>query len=705
MNLVLVESPAKAKTIEKYLGKDYKVYATLGHVIDLPKSSLAVDVDKGYEPDFVTIKGKAALLKKLKKEVPKDGNVYLAMDPDREGEAIAYHAAQGLKLKNAKRITFNEITKNAVIDAVASPREIDMDLVSAQFARRVLDRLVGYKVSGLLWKKIRYGLSAGRVQSVALRLIVEREKEILSFVPQEYWEVYVDLVTDEGDVVRFKLAKVAGKTFKAGSKEDVDKIIQDISASTYSVKDVKKGNKKVSAPPPFTTSTLQQAANNHLGYSAKKTMALAQGLYQKGHITYMRTDSTNLSKDAIGAFRGYISSRYGESYIPESANFFRKSSKLAQEAHEAIRPTDVTKTGEALSDAEASEKKLYDLIRNRALASQMSPALYDTYNITAAPTGVEKDYDFVVSAQNCTFEGFKKLWNIQFGKDGEDVQEISKIEKGDSLKNKEVSPLQKFTTPKSRYTEATLVKQLEALGVGRPSTYATIISTIMDRGYVVKVEKKLAPTDIGTIVSNFLSEHFTRMVDYKYTAKVEDGLDGIALGKVKYEPFIDNEYKPLMKDIERIDKEVKKEDIVVLEKSDEKCPECGSDMVVKLGKYGKFLSCSKFPDCKGMKNLESTEFVLDESKFVKEDKCEKCGKQMIIKTGRFGAYWACEDYPKCKTAKPLMLLEKCPECGSHLVERKGRWGKTFTGCSAYPKCKYIKKESKKTSRPKRGKKS
>lgn len=703
MNLVLVESPAKAKTIEKYLGKDYKVYATLGHVIDLPKSSLAVDVDKGYEPEFVTIKGKAALLKKLKKEVPKDGNVYLAMDPDREGEAIAYHAAQGLKLKNAKRITFNEITKNAVIDAVASPREIDMDLVSAQFARRVLDRLVGYKVSGLLWKKIRYGLSAGRVQSVALRLIVEREKEILSFVPQEFWEVYVDLVTDEGDVVRFKLAKVAGKAFKAGSKEDVDKIIQDISASTYSVKDVKKGNKKVSAPPPFTTSTLQQAANNHLGYSAKKTMALAQGLYQKGHITYMRTDSTNLSKDAIGAFRGYISSRYGESYIPESANFFRKSSKLAQEAHEAIRPTDVTKTGEALSDAEASEKKLYDLIRNRALASQMSPALYDTYNITAVPAGVDKDYDFVVSAQNCTFEGFKKLWNVQFGKDGEDVQEISKIEKGDILKNKEVTPLQKFTTPKSRYTEATLVKQLEALGVGRPSTYATIISTIMDRGYVVKVEKKLAPTDIGTIVSNFLSEHFTRMVDYKYTAKVEDGLDGIALGKVKYEPFIDNEYKPLMKDIERIDKEVKKEDIVVLEKSDEKCPECGSDMVVKLGKYGKFLSCSKFPDCKGMKNLESTEFVLDESKFVKEDKCEKCGKQMIIKTGRFGAYWACEDYPKCKTAKPLMLLEKCPECGSHLVERKGRWGKTFTGCSAYPKCKYIKKEAKKTS--KRGKKS
>ncbi|MBI2356634.1 type I DNA topoisomerase [Candidatus Dojkabacteria bacterium] len=694
MNLVLVESPAKAKTIEKYLGKEYKVFATLGHVIDLPKNKLAVDVDNGYKPDFVTIKGKGTLLTKLRKEVPKDGSVYLAMDPDREGEAIAYHAAQALKLKDPKRITFNEITKDAVLKSINSPRVVDMDLVTAQFARRVLDRLVGYKVSGLLWKKIRYGLSAGRVQSVALRLIAERESEITSFIPQEYWEVYVDLITQNGDVVRFKLVKVNGKTFKANNSAQIEEILQDINSPKYSIEAVKKGKRVASAPPPFTTSTLQQAGNNHLGYSAKKTMALAQGLYQKGHITYMRTDSVNLSKDAIDAFRGYISKSFGDSYVPATPNYFKKSSKLAQEAHEAIRPTDISKSSAALGDAEAQEKKLYDLIRNRALASQMSPALYDTYNIDASPEGMKEKYTFNVKAQNCTFEGFKKLWNVKYGKEDEDVQEISKIEQGDLLDKKEVTPLQKFTEPKSRYTEATLVKQLELLGVGRPSTYATTISTIMDRGYVVKIEKKLAPTDIGMIVNGFLVSHFTRMVDYKYTAKVEDGLDGIALGKVKYEPFIDQEYKPLMADIERIDKEVKKEDIVVLEKSDEKCPECGSDMVVKLGRFGKFLSCSNFPECKGMKNLESDDFVLDENKYVKEDKCATCGKDMIIKNGKFGRYWACIDYPKCKTALPLRLLEKCPECGSNLVERKGRWGKTFTGCSAYPKCKYIKKAKK-----------
>ncbi len=598
-------------------------------------------------------------------------------------------------MKNPRRITFNEITKNAVIAAVNSPREIDMDLVQAQFARRVLDRLVGYKVSGLLWKKIRYGLSAGRVQSVALRLIVEREAEITTFVPEEFWEIYVDLLTEDGKVVRFKLGKVGGKKFKANNKAQIEEILSDINTKTYVAGDVKRGNRTVSAPPPFTTSTLQQAGNNHLGYSAKKTMALAQGLYQKGHITYMRTDSTNLSKDAIENFRKYIAGSMGSEYLPKSPNYFRKSSKLAQEAHEAIRPTDASKSGAGLSDAEAQEKKLYDLIRNRALASQMAPALYETYNIEASPEGFSDKYTFNVTAQNCTFEGFKKLWNVKYGKEGEDVQEVSKIDKGDKMDKKEVVPVQKFTAPKSRYTEATLVKQLEVLGVGRPSTYATIISTIMDRGYVIKVEKKLAPTDIGTIVSNFLVSHFTRMVDYKYTAKVEDGLDGIALGKVKYKPFMDKEYKPLIADIERIDKDVKKEDVVVLEKSDEKCEECGSEMVVKLGRFGKFLSCSKFPECKGMKNLQADEFVLDEGKFVREGKCEKCGKDMIIKNGRFGHYWACTDYPKCKTAVPLKLLEKCPDCGSNLVERKGKWGKTFTGCSAYPKCKYIKKESKK----------
>lgn len=695
MNLVLVESPAKAKTIEKYLGKEYKVLATVGHIIDLPSSKLSVDVDNGYKPEFSIIDKKKDLVRKLKKQVDKDGTVYLAMDPDREGEAIAYHTSQALKLKDPKRVSFNEITKSAVLSAVGSPREVDMDLVNAQFARRVLDRLVGYKVSGLLWKKIRYGLSAGRVQSVALRLIVDRENEILKFIPEEYWEVFADLVTEDGDTVKFKLSKLGDKKFKVDNKSRIEEILSDIGQNPFVATNVKKGKKKLNAPPPFTTSTLQQAGNNQLGLSAKRTMGIAQSLYQKGYITYMRTDSLNLSNEAIDAFRKYIGSSFGNDFVPESPNRFRQKSKSAQEAHEAIRPTDVSQTGSSLKDIDASEKKLYDLIRNRALASQMAPALYDTYSIEASPKDTKEKYIFTVVAQNCTFEGFKKMWNVKYGSEGEDVQDVGKIEEGDILKNKEIVPLQKFTTPKSRYTEATLVKQLELLGVGRPSTYATIISTIMDRGYVVKEEKKLAPTDIGVIVNNFLVQHFNRMVDYKYTAKVEDGLDEIALGKIKYEPFIDNEYKPLIADIERIDKEVSKDDVVILDKSDEKCPECEKEMVVKIGRFGKFLSCSNYPECKGMKNLGGSELVLDEKKFMKADKCEKCGKEMVLKNGKFGIYWACSDYPNCKSSKPMLLLEKCPECDSPLVQRKGRWGRMFTGCSSYPNCKYIKKASKK----------
>ncbi len=687
MNLLIVESPAKAKTIEKYLGKEYKVLATIGHIIDLPSKKISVDVDNKYKPEFEVIADKKKIVTALKKAIPKDGEVYLAMDPDREGEAIAYHTSVALKLKNAKRVTFNEITKNAVNLAVANPREIDMNLVNAQFARRVLDRLVGYKVSQVLWKKIRYGLSAGRVQSVALRLIVEREDEINAFIPQEYWELTADIKKDKSKL-NVNLVSINGKKPKIENNIKSDEVIAEIGKKDFVVNEVKSRNRSVHTFPPFTTSTLQQSANNILGYGAKRTMQLAQLLYQKGHITYMRTDSVNLGNDAIDSIRNYVGKRYGNEYVPKSPNYYKNKSKGAQEAHEAIRPTDVVKSAEVLGDCSPQEKKLYELIWKRAVASQMSEYVANVISVKFNPVSLEK-YTFSVDAQKTLFKGFRAVWSYAL-KDDDNVQEISDINKGDVFNLVKLLPVQNFTKPKSRYTEATLVKMLETLGVGRPSTYATIISTVQERGYVTRDEKKLKPTDVGIVVNRFISTSFTRLVDYSYTAKVEERLDEIAEGKNEYFPVIDNEYQPLVKEIEIADKTVNKEDLVVLGESDEKCPLCENTMIIKIGRFGKFLSCSKFPECKGMKSLEElVPIELDKEKYQTEVKCPKCGKEMIIKNGRFGTYWACPDYPSCKGVSPLLLHEKCPECSSSLVERKGRWGKPFIGCSSYPKCKYI----------------
>lgn len=686
-NLLIVESPAKAKTINRYLGDDFKVMATVGHVIDLPKSELGVDVEKGYKPLYQVIHGKRKILQELKRALPEQGNVYLAMDPDREGEAIAWHVQEYLKLKDAKRVSFHEITKDAILQAIKSPSSVNEDLVEAQKARRVLDRLYGYKLSELLWKKIWYGLSAGRVQSVALRLVVEREEEREAFKPEEFWDFLVE-VSKDGEKLKIKLIKRDGKKYIPKKEQEVREIEEMLDNYAYKVVDIVKKEIKRNPYPPYTTSTLQQSANNVLGFSAKKTMTLAQRLYQAGYITYMRTDSVYLAQKAIKEIRGVIADKYGKQYLPEKERYYKNKAKNAQEAHEAIRPTDFSFDSSKLPSDEA---RLYNLIWKRAVSSQMNPEIIEDLNIYFEPdAGLKYKFTFLAKGQKIIFDGFRVVYGT--AKEDEAIQYISNIKLGDIFKKERFLIEQKFTQPPARYTEASLVKKLESLGIGRPSTYATIISTILDRKYVEREKKFLFPTDIGRVVAHFLKGNFTQLVDYQYTANVEDSLDEIAKGKEKYIPFLDSQYKPLMENIQKAEKNVKKEDVVVLGDSDEKCPICGAKMVIKLGKYGKFLSCSRFPECKGMKDINGEGEELDFNKYLKVEKCPKCESKMILKNGKFGKFWACENYPECKTTMPLLLNEKCPECGRNLVEKKSRWGKTFKGCSGYPECKYIKKE-------------
>lgn len=694
-NLVIVESPSKAKTISKYLGKDYKVMATVGHVIDLPKSKIGIDVDNGYEPDFVTIKGKGEILKKLGKAAKESNKVFLAMDPDREGEAIAWHVAQALKLKKADRVVFYEITKDAVNEAIKEPRKIDDNLVQAQLARRALDRLVGYKVSELVWKKIWYGLSAGRVQSVALRLIVEREKEIEAFIPDEYWDLFAT-VEHQGHDLKARYAKKNGKKHLPASESEVKDLKSDIGKKPLEVTDVQIKSRSKKPYPPFSTSLLQQAANNLFGYTAKRTMGLAQALYQAGFITYMRTDSFSLAQQAIDAARAQIVKDYGERYLPEKPNYYKSRSRNAQEAHEAIRPTDFsTSHVQVRASLGPAEAKLYKLIYDRTLACQMKNQETEVLTVTMDVKGDSgTKYEFRMGGEKVLFDGYRKVWKSSTDKDGDELQQISEVQKGEMLKQRRLEGEQHFTKPKPRYTDASLVKALEKYGIGRPSTYATIISTVQSRGYVEKKARFLFPLDVGRVVNEFLMSNFDRLVDYEYTAGVEEKLDLISEGKVEYVPFMEKEYKPLVKDIKKADKEVNKEDVVILGDSDEKCDKCGAKMVVRLGRFGKFLSCSKFPECKGMKSLGGGEESIDFEKYVRPEKCPKCESNLVLKSGKYGQFWACEKYPDCKGTVPMLLQEKCPESGHYLVERKGKWGRTFIGCSGYPDCKYIKKVKK-----------
>ena len=629
--LIIVESPAKANTIKKFLGGNTKVVASMGHIRDLPKSKLGVNVDNDFEPEYINIRGKGDLIKSLKKDAKNAKKIYLATDPDREGEAIAWHLAYILNEDKAKiqRVTFNEITKSAVQKAIKEPREIDLNTVDAQQARRVLDRIVGYKMSPVLWKKVKRGLSAGRVQSVAVKLIVDREEEIEKFIPEEYWNIFVNLLEAKSKkVFEAKFYGKNGKKQEIHSKEQVDEILKVIEQAKYIVDEVKKSEKKRTPAPPFTTSTMQQEASRKLGFTLKKTMSVAQGLYEGvklsdrgyvGLITYMRTDSTRISEDARTAAKAYVLKTYGEEYYE---NRYYKTSKDAQDAHEAIRPTYIDINPEDIKEELTKDQyKLYKLIYNRFIASQMSAAIYDTVsaNISA------NEYNFKASGQNLRFKGFMTLY-VE-GTDTDEKQEertLPELEKGQEVKKKEINPKQSFTEPPARYTEATLVKALEEKGIGRPSTYSPTITTILDRRYIEKDKKQLVPTELGKIVNKLLTENFKDIVNVEFTAKIEDEFDEIAEGKEEWKDMIREFYGPFKANVDKVEKElehVKLEDEV----SDVVCDKCGRMMVYKYGRYGKFLACPGYPECKNAKPIIETI----------EEPCPKCGgKVQIRKTKR-----------------------------------------------------------------------
>ncbi len=640
--LIIVESPAKANTIKKFLGGSTKVIASQGHIRDLPKSKLGVDVNNNFEPEYINIRGKGDLIKSLKKEASSAKKVYLATDPDREGEAIAWHLAHilGIDENEETRVTFNEITKGAVQEAIKKPRKIDMNLTDAQQARRVLDRIVGYKISPVLWKKVRRGLSAGRVQSVAVKLIVDREEEIEHFIPEEYWNIYA-LLQDKKSKKEFE-AKFYGKNNKKlelHNKEEVDKILEKINDAKYIVDEVKRGEKKRNPAPPFTTSTMQQEASRKLGFTLKKTMSVAQGLYEGikipekgtvGLITYMRTDSTRISEVARAAAKVEILKNYGEEYYE---NRYYKTGKDAQDAHEAIRPTYVDINPEDIKSSLTNDQyKLYKLIYNRFIASQMSTAVYDTLTVTINAN----DYTFKASGQNLKFKGFMVLYV-----EGEDIvkeeenEKIPDLQESEEVIKKKIDTKQSFTEPPPRYTEASLVKALEEKGIGRPSTYSPTITTILERRYIEKIQKQLAPTDLGKVVNKLLIENFQDIINVEFTANMENEFDKIADGKEQWKKVIKEFYNPFEKTVEKVEKELEHVELVE-EVSDVPCEKCGRMMVIKYGRYGKFLACPGYPECKNAKTFVETIEV----------PCPKCGsKVQVRKTKRRRNYYICENNP------------------------------------------------------------
>ena len=667
--LVIVESPAKVKTIKKFLGSNYVVTASNGHVRDLPKSQLGVDVEHDYEPKYITIRGKGEILANLRKEVKKADKVYLATDPDREGDAISWHLIHALKLENKKtyRISFNEITKNAVKASLKNAREIDMDLVDAQQARRVLDRIVGYRISPLLWAKVKRGLSAGRVQSVALRIIADREEEINAFIPEEYWTLDANLkVEGEKKLLTAKFYGTEKKKMTIRSKEELEQILKEVDQADYSVADIKKGERIKKAPVPFTTSTLQQEASKALNFATSKTMRIAQQLYEgidiKGNgtvgiITYLRTDSTRVSEEADASVREYIASNYGKEYVAAGEAKEGADKKIIQDAHEAIRPTDVSRTPAAMKDSLTRDQfRLYQLIWKRFVASRMRPARYETTSVKIAAG----TYRFTVAASKIIFEGFRSVYTEA----GEEKEESNVLLKGldmDSRLTKEsFESKQHFTQPPAHYTEAALVKTLEELGIGRPSTYAPTISTIIARRYVAKENKNLYLTEIGEVVNNIMKQSFPSIVDVNFTANMESLLDGVAEGKVGWKTIIENFYPDLEKAVEKAEKEqeaVKIEDEV----TDVICDQCGRNMVIKYGPHGRFLACPGFPECRNTKPYLEKIGV----------PCPVCGKDVVIrKTKKGRKYYGCEDNPNCEFMswqKPS--TKKCPRCGSHMVEK------------------------------------
>ncbi len=719
-NLVIVESPAKAKTIGKYLGKQYIVKASLGHIKDLPKKDLAVDVEGDFTPRYEVIEGKKKLIAELKQAAKSVDSVYLAADPDREGEAICWHLKEELEPKKSSkpaiyRVMFNEITANAVKKAFEKPMPVNINLVEAQQARRVLDRLVGYKISPLLWDKVRRGLSAGRVQTVALRLIVEREREIRAFQKQEYWTIDALLNAKRPPVLTARLLKRENETPQIPNEAAAKSIVEDLDGATYTVSSVTTREKRRNPVPPFITSTLQQEAARKLRFSVKRTMMLAQALYEGkevgkegavGLITYMRTDSTRVSEDALAEVREFIGERYGKEYLPDSPNIYR-TKKDAQDAHEAIRPTSVLRTPESLEKYLAEDElKLYRLIWMRFIASQMTPAVLDQTTIDVTAKGKSNtEYLFRATGSVLKFDGFLKVY--EEGKDQKDEEDedlkhkLPAVTEGEILKLKELRPEQHFTEPPPRYTEATLVKKLEADGVGRPSTYASILSTIQDREYVKKEGGKFVPTELGMVVTDLLLENFNDLFEVGYTARMEEELDEIEEGKLEWRTAMAEFYERFQKDLAEAERNMT--DIKRMEKpTDLVCEKCGKPMVIKWGKHGSFIACTGYPECTNTRELTVDLPDVDKANLSEQDEeyCENCGRPMVLKKGRFGQFYACSGYPECKTTKQIggeqrkeePLEEKCPQCQNNLVRRYGRYGE-FVACSNYPKCKYVKQKT------------
>ena len=637
--LVIVESPAKANTIKKFLGGKSKVVASMGHIRDLPKSKMGIDIEKDFEPEYINIRGKASLINSLKKDAKEAKQVYLATDPDREGEAIAWHLAYllGIDEKSQCRVTFNEITKEAVKKGIQNPRTINLNLTDAQQARRVLDRIVGYKMSPVLWKKVKKGLSAGRVQSVAVKLIVDRENEIESFIPEEYWNINL-IVADKKTKTDFtcKFIGKDGKKQELHSKEDVDSILKDLEGAKYFVKEIKIGERKKNPAPPFTTSTLQQDASRKLNFAIKKTMQVAQGLYEgvklpgkgeTGLITYMRTDSVRISEEARKAAKEVITEKYGESYYE---NRYYKTKSDAQDAHEAIRPSYIDLDPESIKDSlTADQYKLYKLIYNRFLASQMASAVYDTKTVTVDGNG----YEFRANGQTLKFKGFLSVYN--FSEEDEEFEKIPELKENEELLYRDLESKQSFTEPPARYTEASLVKVLEEKGIGRPSTYAPTITTILLRRYIEKVQKQLMPTELGKVVNNLLVENFTDIINCEFTAQIEEEFDKIAEGEEKWKDTIRRFYGPFAENVSKVEKELEHVKLEY-EESDVPCDKCGRMMVIKYGKYGKFLACPGYPECRNAKPIVETIDV----------PCPKCGAVVQVrKTKKRKNYYICENNP------------------------------------------------------------
>jgi len=703
-NLVIVESPTKAKTISKFLGKNFRVMPSFGHIRDLPKKEIGVDVENEFKPKYVIPTKSKKIAGELKRAAASADTVYFASDEDREGEAIAWHLSELLKLDPAKtkRITFHEITKEAIDKALVSPRDIDRHLVDAQQARRVLDRLVGYELSPFLWRKVARGLSAGRVQSVVVRLIVEREREIKKFTPQEYWTIEALLrknSDDDKEAFSARLLKRDGASLDKFAIPDADAaktIVDQLEPAVWTVGSVERKSMARSPLPPFTTSTLQQEANNKLGYSAKQTMAIAQQLYEgvelgpegsTGLITYMRTDSVNLADKFIDETRQYLREKYGAEAVPPAPRRYKTKSKSAQEAHEAIRPTDAARHPEEIGHyLEDHQRRLYEIIWRRAVASQMADAELSVtaIDIEAEAAGSGPKYTFRANGTTVAKEGFLAVYDS-------DVKEtiLPVLAEKDALSAKEVAPKQHFTEPPARYSEAALVKALEENGIGRPSTYAPTITTVIDRGYVKKDNKRLEPTELAFLVNDLLVAHFPNVVDYQFTARMEENLDDIADGTKEWVPVLRDFYGPFKSNLKTKEGEISKKDVAE-QATDEKCEKCGKPMVVKIGRYGKFLACTGFPACRNSKPLPGAEQTAAEKQLV-DEKCPNCGSQLMIRRGRFGEFISCSNYPQCKTTKPLLkkVGVKCPTCKEgDMVEKKTRGGKVFYACSRYPECKY-----------------